>query len=738
MGPGGSAVRLALTACILAVCSGCSDDDARDDSGGGDAGALEPIDPDVAYVNELRALADIAALSIEAQPDTVKYLARIEGADVLEPLQARCYFQNMKRFPWHLQFLQSFRELRGATLDGYRSWVLRPGTRRLWGGAVQSWPELTHPETRTRGVITYDVYAEPGGLDVDDIAAVLAQLQRCAPFAKELLAFLPSAPDQEALVERERAALTARGIALVRPSELLPELEHVAYSEGESYGYLHVVPEGEALATHGPRDVVVVTSAPNDISVVAGLISKNPQNELGHVNLRLHEKGIPNAAMSSVYDAPWVTALDEKLVHVVVSDDALTVEEATLEDAEAFWEAHRPEVRMPVADLEVTALEAFAKLSAADSTAYGSKAANLAELTHVLDAPHRPDGFAIPFSHYRDFAASEPVAAAIDALLDAPELRTDAAFRRQALDDLRDLIRDATLAPAFIDALATAIEATFGEAGRTTYLRFRSSTNVEDLAAFTGAGLYESRSGCLADDLDRDELGPSACLHDDKRAALEEQLAARQQELAEHPDRDYLHAIIADAQEDLSEEKPVAGAVRKVFAGLWNERAFDEREYYGIEHRAAYMGIAVHPAYALEQINAVAVSNLEVDDGAPLYRLNSQVGELSVVQPEDPTAVAELLTFRREGNPPEATEVTVQLGSSLVPEGEQVWPRDKLLELSHLLFTVHDHFAREVYPDISPLSLDFELKLERSGEVAIKQVRPYLSSEPMTGQENEP
>jgi hypothetical protein len=170
---------------------------------------------------------------------------------------------------------------------------------------------------------------------------------------------------------------------------------------------------------------------------------------------------------------------------------------------------------------------------------------------------------------------------------------------------------------------------------------------------------------------------------------------------------------------------------------LWNERAFDEREYYGIDHRAAYMGIAVHPAYALEQINAVAVSNLIVDDGAPLYRLNSQVGELSVVQPEDPTAVAELLTFRREGDPAQASDIRVQLGSSLVPEGEQVWPRDKLLELSRLLFTVHDHFAREVYPEISPLALDFEVKLEHSGDVAIKQVRPYLGSDPVLEEENE-
>jgi len=615
------------------------------------------------------------------------------------------------------------------------SWVLRPGTRRLWGGSVQSWPEIEHPVSEQRGVITFDVYAEPGGLDVDDIASAHERLLGCMGFAEDLLVFLPTAPDQEALVERERDALADRGIAVLLPSDLIPDFGHVAYSEGEGYGYLHLVPEGEALDTYGPRDIVVVTSVPNDISVVAGLVSMNPQNELGHVNLRLHEKGIPNAAMPNVYDAPWVAALASKLVHLQVSEDELVVEEAELSEAEAFWEANRPEVRMPVADLEVTALGELTALSADDASAYGSKAANLAELTRVLDAPHRPDGFAVPLSRYRDFAESAMVAAAIDELLDAPELRTDASFKRAALDDLRKLIKKAPLDLELFDALQVAIEALGAE---TTYLRFRSSTNVEDLDAFTGAGLYDSRSGCLADDLDEDELGPSLCLGDDKRAAMQEQLAARRAELLEHPERDYLNAIIEDLEEDLSEEKPVANAVRKVFASLWNERAFDEREYYGIDHRAAYMGLAVHPSYALEQINAVAVSNLIVDDGAPLYRLNSQVGELSVVQPEDPTAIAELLTFRREGSPPEASDILVQLESSLAPEGEQVWPREKLLELSQLLFTVHDHFAREVYSDISPLALDFEVKLERTGDVVIKQVRPYLSSEPMLEQENEP
>lgn len=727
---GASATRLVLAICILVVCARCGASSGDD--------ALPPIDPDAAYVNELRALEDIAALSTEAQPGTVKYLARIEGAKPLGPLDERCYFQNMKRFPWHLQFLQSFQELRGATLDGYRSWVLRAATRRLWGGSVQSWPDIEHPKTHARGVITFDVYAEPGSLDVDDIASVASRLGGCARFARDLLVFVPTALDQQGLVERERDALEQRGIAVLLPSDLIAEDEHVAYSEGEGYGYLHVVPEGEALDAYGPRDIVVVTSVPNDISIVAGLISMNPQNELGHVSLRLHEKGIPNAAMPRVYEAPWVSELDAKLVHLVVSEDELTVEAAELSDAEDFWQAHRPEVRMPTSDLEVSALSTFDELSAADASAYGSKAANLAELHHVLTAPHRPEGFAIPFARYRDFAASSVVAAAIDDLLSAPELRTDAAFKHDALDDLRDLIKDAPLDPAFFTALRAAIDARFGEEGGTTYLRFRSSTNVEDLDAFTGAGLYDSRSGCLADDLDDDALGPSRCLHDDKRAALEEQLDARQAELAAHPERDYLQAIIEDIQGDLSEEKPVAKAVRKVFASLWNERAFDEREYYGIDHRAAYMGLAVHPAFALEQINAVAVSNLIVDDGDPLYRLNSQVGELSVVQPEDPTAVAELLTFRRHGTPPEATDIEVQLESPLAPKGEEVWPRDKLLELSQLLFIVHDHFAREVYPNIAPLALDFEVKLERTGDVVIKQVRPYLSTEPTLTEEDEP
>lgn len=703
-----------LLSCVWACCA-CDED----------AEAPPPFDATADYSTQLRSLAELTAFSAAQAVAGVKYLAPIAGAQPLLPLTADCYFQNMQHYPWHLQFLQSFPELASANLDSYRNWVLRKATRRLWGGTVQSWPRVEHPTQHAPGVISYSIYADPGGLSVADVASVHERLQRCLPFATKQLAFLPEAPDQLALVERASADFERRGVATVLPSALSDRLEHVAYSEGEGYGYLQVVPSGQALVDYGPRTIPVVENAPNDISIVAGLLTRYPQNELGHVNLRLHEKGIPNAALPDVYDTAWLLALDTQLVHLTVSEDSISVVAAELSEAETFWQAHRPQVRAPHADLTVHELSALHDLRAADASAFGAKCANLGELSQVLSDTHRPDGFSSPFSQYREFSQEPELDAAISALLADPAVRSDARYKRTALKKLRDRIRATPLSASLTSELQRAVDAAFGTAGYTKYLRVRSSTNVEDLDEFTGAGLYDSRSGCLTDDLDADETGPSACLSADKRAALEQQLALREEELAQHPDRDYVREIIADIRGDLSGEKPLADAVRKVFASLWNERAFDEREYYGIAHRDAYMGLCVHPSFELEQINAVAVSNLHVDQGAALYRLNSQLGELSVVTPEDPSAVAELLTFRRDHTPAEATEITLQTRSSLATESEQIWPPDKLQELAQLLFQVHDHFEREVYTNNAALALDFEVKLERSGAVTIKQVRPY-------------
>jgi hypothetical protein len=686
-----------------------------------DAGSDAPplfLEP---FLNVLATPTEYAAMSSVLGAE-VKYWVPTKGREAFPPLTAPCTFQNTRVFTWHQRFLMSLPGDEALSYQEYEALVLRQASRRLWAGTLKIWSGPEHPRTHLPGVIAYGLYGQPGSVTADDIRDVDAALKGCVPFAKDLLVFVPD-EDQRALLTAAREQLTAEGIASLLPEELAAGAGHLAHSPGEGYGFLRVVPPGQRLETYGPRDVVIVESAPNDISVVAGLISRNPQNELGHVNLRLREKGIPNVTVPRIYDAAWARALEGTLVHLVVTKEQFSLEPATLLAAEGFWEAHRPHVRAPTADLTVQALATFRTLRATDAAAYGPKAANLGELTRVLDPPSRNEGFGIPFARYQQFATSIGIDVEVEAMRKEALLRTDATYKRARLAGLQKRVRAGAFPEPLFAALQAAIAEAFGAAGATQRLRFRSSTNVEDLDTFTGAGLYESKTGCLADDLDGDTAGPSRCLTPAEQAGLTAERAARVAELTAHPERTWLNAIIADLSEDLTEEKPARDAIRKVWASLWEERAFDEREYYGIDHGQAFMGIAVNPSFALEKASAVAVSNLIVDDGAPVYRVSSQVGSESVVRPEDPTSVAEVLTFRREGA--QVAQVKIDLPSNRLPAGAaQVWPADELAQLGALLFRVHDHFAANVYPQIVPLHLDFELKHSAEGDVVVKQVRP--------------
>ncbi|MCC7382061.1 MAG: hypothetical protein IT384_09535 [Deltaproteobacteria bacterium] len=220
-----SAARLAVvvSVSVAAACGAepappAADGGTAPDAGRSDAGAP----PDERYLTRLESPADLAALTSSTAPVGVRYLARVEGATPVEPLTEPCYFQNMRRFPWHLQFLQSFPGLERVTMQVYLSWVTNPATRRLWGGAIQDHPAVLHPLTRAPGVLAYTIYADLSSLSVEDVAEVDRILRGCIPFAPSLLVFVSEGPDQDAFVIRERQNLQAQGIAAMRSSELVP------------------------------------------------------------------------------------------------------------------------------------------------------------------------------------------------------------------------------------------------------------------------------------------------------------------------------------------------------------------------------------------------------------------------------------------------------------------------------------------------------------------------------------
>jgi pyruvate,water dikinase len=679
--------------------------------------------PDDRYLTRLGSPADFTRL--QGEEGEVKYLAPVEGGKGLPPLAGRCLFQDTHRFEGHITFLRSFPELAGLDFETYLALVLKGATRVLWGGELKLFSGAVHPRTGRRGVLAMFVYADDTDVDsltLEQFVEVDRRIKECVPYARDLVVLVGEDPDQQQRLAGQVEALRARGVDVLDPRFLRPGGGAEGYSLGEGYGYLSIVPPGGRPADAGPRDVVVTEGAAEDISLVAGLVTALPQNLHSHVNLRLREKGIPNARLPGVYEDQVVAMLDGKLVHLVVEAAAVRIEPALPAVAEAFWASHHPMAGPLRADLGEARLRELSALRVADAVSVGSKAANLGELTAVLAPANRvAGGFAIPFSVYRDVlraAGLEPLLG----FLDDPRTAADARFRRSSLATLRNAIEASPLPAGLVERLAAAAKQAFGDGYATMPIRFRSSSNVEDGEVVSGAGLHESARGCFADDADGDEVGPSRCLADDERAAMTAELERRVAEGVAHPDRTWLAAIIDDLRKDLTNERGVARAVRKVYASLWNDRAFEERAYYGIDHRAAFMGIAVEPSFVLEKTDAVAVTNLE----GGLYRVVSQRDGQGVVRPADPTLVAETVTFLRGGDGRAAGIMRVT-PSSLSPDAP-LWSEARLAELAAALFQVQDHFT-SVYPPVARRSFDLEIKLTHDDRVVIKQVRPYLTPE---------
>jgi hypothetical protein len=102
------------------------------------------------------------------------------------------------------------------------------------------------------------------------------------------------------------------------------------------------------------------------------------------------------------------------------------------------------------------------------------------------------------------------------------------------------------------------------------------------------------------------------------------------------------------------------------------------------------------------------------------------VGSESVVRPADPSLVAETLVFHR-GDAGEMKAAELLTKSSL--SNARLWSDAELLQLSGMLFRIHDHFSANVYPGRSPSAFDIEVKLTSDGLIVPKQIRPYISTE---------
>ena len=207
----------------------------------------------------------------------------------------------------------------------------------------------------------------------------------------------------------------------------------------------------------------------------------------------------------------------------------------------------------------------------------------------------------------------------------------------------------------------------------TTRMRFRSSTNAEDLGSFTGAGLYTSKTGDPSD-----------------------------------PD------------------KTIEDAIGKVWASVWGQRAYEERAYWGIDHTRVGMALLCHRSFPDEEANGVAITNNLFDTSGlePAFYVNVQLGEESVVKPEAGVISDQFLYYFDLPNQP----IVYLASSSLVADGDTVLTERQIYDLGVALKQVHTFFA-PAYGDSSFYAMDTEFKFDgEAGEEPIlylKQARPY-------------
>jgi len=282
---------------------------------------------------------------------------------------------------------------------------------------------------------------------------------------------------------------------------------------------------------------------------------------------------------------------------------------------------------------------------------------------------------------------------------DMKGLSRDLAAIRNLIENSNVTQFSSEIKSAVIDALET-----FGfDPG--TKIRFRSSTNVEDSEAFTGAGLYDSYSGCLADDLDQDDAGPCAC----------------------------------DASDDA--ERGVFQAIRKVFASFYNDNAFLERLKHGINEADAGMALLAHHSFPDEVELANGVATMKKSRGTNwTANVVCQKGAVSVTNPPADAVPEEV---RIDISHSQGAIPWLLQRSSLVPLRENTvleWERE-YIELYDLLAAAAEQYCQAVQKD--DLLLDFEFKkVAPEGKLIIKQIReipqfgnveyttPYMLGEP--------
>jgi Pyruvate phosphate dikinase, AMP/ATP-binding domain len=477
---------------------------------------------------------------------------------VIDVKTNKIYFVDSNVFTLHADFVVDYLQKLPRTTENMRAYNQNYSTQKpqFILGYLTHYPNITAgTNSQNNGLWTFSFW-EGDTITPKDIHRSYKRLQQTFTIAK--LQFRPDSSNQEKVA----AQLKPYKIAVINNNQIYKSLPYQAFNMGETVGTLHIVPPKADIETitFADDDIALLQTSYPDIAPVAGIITTQFSTPLSHVNLRASAWGIPNAAIKNA--SVDYEKLNGKPVFYAVKEDGFTLREATPDEALQHKNAviEKTAVVMPNVDLNTTALLPLNEIKATDATKYGAKTANLGEMMRAkmpmsieggFGVPlNIPDGFGIPFSYYVAHIKAHGIDTKIATLLNDPKFKSDAIWRKQALQDLRQAIIHAPISASTLMTISKQWQTQLAGAG----VFVRSSTNAEDLKGFNGAGLY-------------------------------------------------------DTVPNVKDEAALEAAIKQVWASVWNLRAVDERNHFGIPHDQVYPAVLVQSA-----VNAAAAGVLLTTD----------------------------------------------------------------------------------------------------------------------------
>tara|TARA_B110000091_G_scaffold104203_1_gene113208 strand:- start:1833 stop:3611 length:1779 start_codon:yes stop_codon:yes gene_type:complete len=460
-------------------------------------------------------------------------------------------------------------------------------------------------------------------------------------------------------------------IPFIKPEEIYKNQNFQSVSKFTGKGKLRKIELSElSNSSIDEDDIILINGTPLQLAGVSGIITTDLQTPLSHLSILGQNRKIPVMALKDAWDDENINSLIGKQIELTVSIDGFTISE-TNGLSNPKKERKRLYLKKNLNEKELIKAKNFNRKTA---NYCGYKAENfgiLYQLAEKMDFSVPEAAFGIPFYYYQQHAEKSEVIGLITQL-------ENHSNPKELLSTIREKIKSTPVDSTLILNIENQLE------GMSSFnrFRFRSSTNAEDMKGFSGAGLYSSKTALTGSNIVEKDEG-----------------------------------------------KTIENALRKVWASLWKDSAYDERAYFNIQQEDVMMGILVHRSFPDEEVNGVAISKNLYRENNLGFVVNAQLGDSSVVQPNPAITCDQFICYPTQESGFYTQNQTIEIiTTSSLNDFNLVMTSDEIYRLANVIQGIKKYFYYRDFTSatFNEYALDFEFKLEKdSRELYLKQVRPF-------------